>query len=147
MKIYFAPLALSALIITGCATSAPTNGELRAAPQSQIYYPSEATTSETARAIFVRDVGALGSANFLHLYIDGKKAASLNTAEKVEFSLAKGEHVFGVKPTDPFGLASTFSIDQDLKPGRTYRYRLSHTPNGSRISRDIESAQEDQPKN
>lgn len=142
MKTNIALLTLSGLIVTGCATSIPASNELRTAPQSQIYFHSEAVTKETAQAIFVRDSGALGSANFLHLYIDGKKAAALNTAETIEITIQKGEHVFGVKPTDPFGLASAFSIDQDLKPGRVYRYRLSHTPSGSRITREPAQATE-----
>lgn len=141
MKITFNLLALSCALASGCATSIPNNNELHAAPQSQIYFASEPSSTETAQVIITRDSGALGSANFLHLYIDGKKAASLNTAETVELTIPKGEHVFGVKPTDPFGLASTFSIDQELKPGRVYHYRLSHTPNGSRISREPEIVQ------
>lgn len=134
-------LAGSCLIAAGCATSTPNHNELRVVPQSHIYFvsPSRSAT-ETAQIIVTRDSGALGSANFLHFYIDGQKAVSLNTAETVELTVPKGEHIFGVKPTDPFGLASTFSIDQDLKPGRVYRYRLSHTPNGSRISREPEIA-------
>lgn len=139
MNLNFFLVTTSILLValSGCATAPPRPNEVRNVPPDQIYYVSpRQSVTETTQIIVTRDKGALGSANFLHFYFDGQKAASLNTAEKVELTVPKGEHVLGVRPTDPFGLASTFSIDQDLKPGRVYRYRLIHTPNGSRIHRE-----------
>lgn len=142
MKSNFALLTLLVLTVAGCATTPPTSDQLRVAPQSQVYFLSQAKTNETAQAIFVRDSGALASLNFLHLYIDGKKAASLNTAEMVEVTLPKGEHVFGVVPTDPFGMRAIYSIDQELKPGRIYHYRLIITDSGVRIQREPDMIKE-----
>jgi len=105
-----------------------------------MYFASMTPSQDTTRLIFVRDTGVLGSANFLHLYVDGKKAASLNPAEFVEITISSGEHTFGVKPTDPFNLSPLVVIDQDVKAGRTYRYRLSNSLNGSQISREIEAS-------
>lgn len=129
--------AVLCLLLAGCATTPPS--QPRAAPKEQVFIASVPPSQDTATVIFVRDSGILGSANYLHLYIDGQKAASLDPSEMIELTIASGEHVFGVKPTDPFGLSSMHSIDQDLKSGQVYRYRLTNTPNGSRVSREPEA--------
>lgn len=85
-----------------------------------------------AQATFVRDVGFTGSGVSDHLFIDGAKAASLNPGEKVEFVLPPGEHIFGVVPTDPFGTHSLNTIDQELKAGKVYFYRIQTDGNSFR---------------
>ena len=110
--------------ISGCATSPVSIKDAQTVPADRILRMERLPLDGNARALFVRDEGFLGSGLYQHLYIDGKKAASLNPGEKVEFVLSPGEHIFGVIPTDPFGTTSLNSIDQDLKPGKRYFYRI-----------------------
>lgn len=132
-------LLILTVCIFGCATSPTPESLARPIPDSRIFLNFNIAKDQASKVVVIRDSGILGSANQLHLFLDGKRLASLEAGEILEITLPSGEHVFGVKPTDPFGLASIFSIDQDIKPGRTYKYRLIHTPNGSRIHRVIES--------
>jgi hypothetical protein len=111
--------------VSGCATSPITNKDAQPVPADRIFHTEKLPIEGNANVIFVRDVGAWGSGLYNHLFIDGNKAASLNPSEKVEFILAPGEHIFGVIPTDPFGQYTLHTIDQDLKPGKRYFYRIS----------------------
>lgn len=121
--------------LSACATSPIPASNARPVPQERVFLTFKQAKEQTSKIVVIRDSGMLGVANLLHLFLDGKALASFESGEMLEVDLPSGEHVFGVKPTDPFGLASTFSIDQELKPGRIYRYRLIHTPNGSRMHR------------
>lgn len=110
--------------VSGCATSAIPVGEAKDVPADRIFATAPLLEEGNARATFVRDVGLVGSGAYNHLYIDEKKVASLDPGEKVEFVLPSGTHLFTVKPTDPFGMASSHTIEQDLKPGKEYFYRI-----------------------
>lgn len=71
-----------------------------------------------------RDRGYLIGGGYLHLFINGTRAASLETGERLALFLAPDEYIFGVKPTDYFELYALYSIDQVLQAGKTYYYRL-----------------------
>ena len=118
--------------ISGCATSPIPTKDAQAVPDNRIFRAERLPYEGNARALFVRDVGLTGSAVYQHLFIDGKIAASLNPGEKVEFVLPPGEHIFGVVPTDPFGTNSLNTIDQDMKPGKRYFYRIQTDGNSFR---------------
>lgn len=127
-------LAFAFAIISGCATTETPLQNAKFVPEERIYLKLQGTSKENARAIFVRDTGLVGAAVFQHLYINGKKAASLNPGERVEFSFAPGEYVMGVVPTDAFGVHALNSIDQELKAGRTYYYRIFTDGNSFRTA-------------
>lgn len=119
-------------ILTGCATSPMPIKEAQSVPGERIFRTENELVDGNAQALFVRDVGFTGAGVYHHLFIDGTKAASLNPGEKVEFFLRPGEHVFGVIPTDPFGTHALNTIDQDLKAGKKYYYRIQTDGNSFR---------------
>lgn len=120
------------LTLSGCATAPIAIKEATVVPAERIFLSEKVSLLENARAVFLRDVGFTGSGVYHHLFIDGKKAASLDPGEKVEFVLPPGEHIFGVIPTDPFGVHQLNTIDQELKPGRNYFYRIQTDGNSFR---------------
>ena len=131
-------ILLSILIVSACATVPTPNSEQRLVPSGQVFLKSLPPSQDTAQIVVIRDQGFFGSANFLHFYIDGQKVASLDPRERLELYLAAGEHIFGVKPTDPLGVHAGFNIDQTLQSGRTYYYRLLIDSNaGARIQREL----------
>ncbi len=120
------------MLLAGCATSPISSGSARDVPPERIFLIEKLAEEGNSRAIFIRDVGLTGSGVHQHLFIDGKKVASLDTGEKIEFILIPGEHIFGVIPTDLFGYHALNTIDQDLKPGKKYFYRLVTDGNSMR---------------
>lgn len=120
------------IAVTGCATSPIAPKDAQNVPAERIFRTAQLTDTNAARAVFIRNVGLAGSGVYMHLFVDGAKAASLNPGEKVEFSLPPGEHIFGVIPTDNFGTHALNTIDQDLKAGKRYYYRLQTDGNSFR---------------
>ncbi len=122
----YSVLGLVVLIsLSGCAaTTAVQPKDARFAPKDRIFRLENLSPASNATATFVRDVGFVAGGVYQHLFIDGVKSASLDPGERVEFVISPGEHIFGVVPTDPFGSTSINSIDQDLKLGRQYFYRI-----------------------
>lgn len=128
--------ATAVFALTGCATSTVAPHQAKLVPADRVYHQPALSADATARAVFVRDAGVFGSGVYLHLIVDGKKAASLDPGEKVELLLAPGEHIFGIVPTDLFGMSAVRSIDQHLRAGERYYYRILTDMNaGSAIQR------------
>lgn len=115
---------LLAVVLTACATTPISPTKAKQVSADRIFLTEKVSVEGSVRVIFVRDTGMNSSGVYQHVYIDGKKAASLNPGEKVEFVLAPGEHIFGSIPTDVLGVSTLNTIDQDLKAGRTYYYRI-----------------------
>lgn len=118
--------------VSGCATSTIPTKDAVFVPADRIFRTQQLPQGGNVQAVFVRDVGFTEAALYQHLFIDGSKAASLNPGEKVEFVLSPGEHIFGVVPTNPFGTYSLNTIDQDLKSGKRYFYRIQTDGNSLR---------------
>lgn len=119
-------LAVSTLVAlaAGCSTVAPPVNEAKPAPMSSYHIVSPPASPELATVVFVRDTGLLGSAGSKHVLINGKKAVSLATGEKATLNLAPDEYIFMVTNVDPFNISGFFSIEQNLKAGKTYHYRI-----------------------
>jgi hypothetical protein len=129
----FLLIAFTALVsLTGCATTPTPIKEARPVPKDRIFLTSDANERGNARVTFIRDGGFTGAGVYQHLFIDGTKAASLDPGETVEFVLRPGEHIFGVVPTDPFGVHAVNTIDQELRSDRQYFYRLQTDGNSMR---------------
>ncbi|WP_442783432.1 hypothetical protein [Collimonas fungivorans] len=127
-------LALAVLVSAGgCATSPPPINNARSVPMERVFRADALPLANSARAVFVRDAGLSGGA-YQHLYIDGKKAASLNPGEKVEFMLTPGKHVFGAAPTDSSDTRSLAVTEQDLKADKSYFYRIQMDGDSSRAT-------------
>lgn len=118
------PILLATFALAGCATSAIHSSAATPVPPEQIYRTERLPAEGNARVVFVRDTGMLGAAVFVHLYIDGDRAASLDPGQKVEFIVAPGEHTFGVKGTDPFGVRAMTGVDLNARAGQSYLYRI-----------------------
>ena len=107
-------------------------------PSERVYFKSTPLDSPLVWAVFIRDEGFLGAGTYTHLFINGEHAAALDVGERLELQLAPGEYIFGVKPTDPLGLHSILSIDQQLQAGKRYYYRIvvvGPTAGATRIQR------------
>jgi hypothetical protein len=115
---------LMLIALGGCASTQISINDATEAPSERIIFNQRLPLEGNAVAFFVRDSGFIGSAVYLHLYIDGKEAAILNPGEKVDFVLPPGAHIFGVVPTNPLNIAPFNSIDQNLNPGGQYFYRI-----------------------
>ncbi|MGB7194983.1 MAG: hypothetical protein WBD81_16135 [Collimonas pratensis] len=119
---------------SGCATPPIPINSARSVPMERIFRADALPLANSARAVFVRDGGSSGAAAYQQLYIDGKKAASLNPGEKIEFMLTPGQHVFGALPADVFNTQSLSTINQDLKADQTYFYRIQTEGNSLRAT-------------
>lgn len=108
----------------GCATVEVPLVATAQVPASRIFIVSEPVSDANATVIFVRDKGFVGSGLYLHLSINGAKAAALNPSERVEWRLKPGDYAFGVKFTDPFSASAVVTVAQEVKSGRTYVFRL-----------------------
>lgn len=128
-------LALAVLISAGgCATSPVAINNARSVPMERVFRADALPLANSARAVFVRDAGFSGGGAYQHLYIDGKKAASLNPGEKVEFMLTPGKHIFGATPTDPSETRTLNAIDQDLKADKSYFYHIQMDGDSTRTT-------------
>lgn len=119
---------LAAITVTafaaGCSTVATPVSDAKPAPKSSYHMTPSAPSAELATVVFVRDEGFFGMGVDTHVFFNGKKAVSLAAGEKATFNLPPDEYIFGVSRTDPLRSAGFFSIEQNLKVGKTYHYRV-----------------------
>lgn len=149
MKNIFLLVRLSAALgilsaIVACSSTPSAINSAQVVPPERTYYRTQPQAS-AATVVFVKDEGIWASIGYHQLFINGKLAASLKTGERLQLQLDPGEHIFGILPTafatttEEFagGYAVT-SIDQSLKAGATYYYRiLVDGDNTSRIQRFV----------
>lgn len=114
---------LSSVLLVGCATTPMPVDKAKITPSERVYLKTQ-SSPENATVVFIRDEGFLGSGVYQNLTINEEKAAAVDVGEKVMFWLPAGEYLFGVTPTDPFGGAAGFSIDQRIEAKKTYMYRI-----------------------
>lgn len=130
MKNYALILIVATLV--GCATSPISLNEATSVPPNRIYY-NPAKTGSSAKIIVVRDTGFQAGGVYAHFFINETRAASLDTGEALYLSIPPGDYSFGVHLTDPLHAENMFSIDQSIKDGKIYRYRILIDHNGARI--------------
>lgn len=72
-----------------------------------------------------------------HIYLDGKRIASVRPGERLELNIPSGHHQFSIKRTDPFGQNKLFTINEKLEGGKHYLYRIVADSNNkeSRLER------------
>lgn len=139
MKNKFLYIFFLSIAISGCATNPTPLATARNVTPDRVFIAAPKSSSSLAKAVFVRDKGFLGSGVYQHIYINGAKAASVDTGEKIEIDLEPGEYIFGVRPTDAFGTTALYSIDQTLLADKIYHYRILIDGNSfmSRLQRYI----------
>ncbi|QXO42224.1 hypothetical protein JA116_16795 [Morganella morganii] len=86
---------LAVLFIAGCSTSAVNQSTAKLAPSEQVFLYQIKSSEYSSSITVVRDTGLHGAACLSTVYIDGIKAAKLDTAEKVTFYIQPGNHVIG----------------------------------------------------
>lgn len=123
-------LALSILLITGCATSAVPIDKATQIPDSRIFIDDKGSSE----IVIIRDSGMTGGGCFAAFYVDNKLAAKLEPSEKASLKIESGKHMFGSR-LEGNGLCSferdIHYIAVDLEPNKTVLYRLYMEPNSS----------------
>ena len=136
-------ITATVLMLSGCAVvplSKPTP-----VPPERIYYTQPAMEANPAKVVFTRDKRPPGGGGgyHQHIYLDGKRIASVRPGERLELNIPSGHHQFGIKPTDPFGQYKLYIINEKLEGGKDYLYRIVADSNDkeSRIERTEPSAE------
>jgi hypothetical protein len=124
-------IAAAALLIAACSETRPISPDF--AKLGYLTY-ARPVQGVPATAVFVRDIGFVGAGTTAYLYVDGERAAELETSEKVSIDLTAGNHLFGVAMA-PAADGPVSTLDDQLQPGQTYIYHLSTDANGIRIQR------------
>ena len=87
-------IAVLALGLAGCATSAvPLNNAKSVSADRTFKF--QTSHAGDAKLIVIRDSGIVGSGCYAAVFINGEKAALLNSTEKVIFNLKGGEYEVG----------------------------------------------------
>ncbi|HYG07317.1 MAG TPA: hypothetical protein VD865_13060 [Stenotrophomonas sp.] len=133
-----ATIASFALAAAGCVmpTKQPTSDAIRDVPQERVFAfgPQPDPTGEV---VVVRDIGLIGSGCYLGVFVDGKEAVRLETAERVRLQLSAGRHVLTPRYIGGRGLCGTFynensatararSAEVLVEAGQSRKYRI-HT--------------------
>lgn len=88
-------LIIFSLIMVGCSTSAVNPKVAKLAPENRIFL-SEQYSENTGTVTVIRDSGVTNGKMLVTMYIDGKRAAEMDTSEKVTLNINSGEHIIGV---------------------------------------------------
>lgn len=106
-------------------------------PSDRIYYAGPDKETNPVRVVFTRAKRPPGGGGVYHqhIYLNGKRIASIRPGERLELNIPAGECLFGVKPTDPFGQHKLFTIKETLESGKDYSYRIVANANETRIER------------
>lgn len=120
--------ACAALLLVGCATQAPKQGQIKPVPADRALAYQSAGSGD-ATIIVTRDVGFVGGGCFAGLYLDGDLVAKMDTGERTSLYVPSGRHVIG---TWNVGKAlcgyregkDRRETDATLKPGETRKFRI-----------------------
>ncbi|MFM0136468.1 hypothetical protein [Caballeronia grimmiae] len=113
-------IALTAL--AACSTSPVPLSRATSTPSERIFSPTLAKTSDGAQKItIVRDSGLKGSAFYTTVYVDGVRAADVDTSEAVRIYLQPGVHILSAGPR---GMSTGPSVPVTV-PSATTQYRIS----------------------
>lgn len=89
-------IALCLISATGCATTATSPKKATPVPASRVFAFQNTNASNPILTV-IRDTGMLGGGCYYGLYVNGERAALLNTGEKVDLHLKPGEWNIGFK--------------------------------------------------
>lgn len=123
-----APLVLAAALaaaLAGCAaTQPPPPTQARPVPPERTA-AAEPTASPTPALVRItRDVGYIGSAAAMHLWLDGRRVATLQPGEFIEFRADPGARRLSALPVSIFKDRHPTVLPVAWQPGRQYHYRL-----------------------
>lgn len=121
-------IVLTVLALTGCATQAPMQNQIKPVPADRaLAFQSQGDGDATI--IVTRDVGLMGGGCFAGVYVDGALVAKMDTGERANLYVPSGRHIIG---TWSVGKAlcgyregkDRRETDATLKPGETRKYRI-----------------------
>lgn len=88
-------LLFGTVLLVGCATAPISNQQAEDAPSAQILNKDFLLKKDNSSVVVIkRDAGMKGSLCTTRVYIDGKPAVDLRTAQKLTVYLPVGEHIF-----------------------------------------------------
>lgn len=126
-------LLVAFLGLSGCATTAVDPSKATQAPYERLLRYQKASDKD-GRLTVVRDAGMGGSGCYATLYVNGARAARLNTKEKATFYLPAGEWIIGAN-LEGRGLCSISNDRQErfitLKPEEHKTVRIFTDRNGN----------------
>lgn len=124
---------ISLLALAGCVTKPPRPDQLRQ-PSADRLLAFQSPSDGDASITVTRDIGALQSACYMAVFLDGKVVAKLATGEVATFHVPAGDHIVGAWNTGS-GLCG-YREGEDrreqatiLKPGGAKRFRITVNPN------------------
>lgn len=121
--------AFSLVAVAGCTTKPPRPDQLRQ-PSGDRLIAFQSPSDGDATVTVTRDVGALMSACYIAVFVDGTVAAKLATGETTTLHVPAGEHIIGAWNTGS-GLCG-YQEGQNrkeqstvLKAGDSKRFRIT----------------------
>jgi hypothetical protein len=123
MRLHKATCAAVCLIaLSACSTTPVSYENAKQVPPDRLYALQEPSGSDSAKLIVTRDSGAFGSACYVKLFLDGKKAADFGTSETATFYHAPGEIVAEISS----GICGSGNKEVGvlMKPGETRKFRI-----------------------
>ncbi|WP_126965782.1 hypothetical protein [Xanthomonas arboricola] len=136
-KVLTIAAALAVGVLSGCVqpTKQPRPDQVGAVPSERLF-DFGAQAAPTGSIAVTRDVGLVGAACYLGLYVDGKPAAHFETGERAVIGLSVGRHVITSRSVGGRGLcganseerqvARSHSIEIFVEAGQMRSYRI-HT--------------------
>ncbi|CQJ05623.1 TPA: hypothetical protein ACHYPN_002474 [Yersinia enterocolitica] len=118
--------------LSGCATTAVKPSNALQAPKERVFLYQNLLPGASQLTV-VRDSGFLGGGCYAAVFLNGKKAASLNPGEKVSFYLLPGEWMIGFQGEGKVCIADELPTEQEinLKAGQSKGVRLFSDPSGN----------------
>lgn len=110
---------LTALCV-GCSTTPPRNPTAT----TRVYETPAVTSADPARIQVIRDAGVTNFPSTVHVSLNGRRIASLNAGEAVEFAVDAGAHQLSAVPTEPFGVGQPKVIEATFIAGQRTIYRV-----------------------
>ena len=123
--------ALLTLALTACATQPVSIYQASAVPSSRILAPQLLSQAQcTGSLIIKRDIGFMGSACTIRVFVNAVPVADLAPSEKVEIFLPLGEHVVGATPTEVFCGGGTSEAAVVIRPESQRILRIASGQSG-----------------
>lgn len=136
MKNFLIPLLMVGLVGCVMPTKQAPPDQVRDVPSNR-RFEIDPQSQPVGKITVTRDVGILGSGCFLGVMVDGRIAAHLEPAERVEFELGQGRHVLTATLVGGKGLCGLSSEKRNaarrrsteilVQPNAVQAYRIYST--------------------
>ncbi|WP_410739020.1 hypothetical protein [Citrobacter sedlakii] len=118
-------------LLVGCSTVPISNHQAEDVPSAQILNKDFLQKKDNLSTVVIkRDAGMKGSICTTRIYIDGKPAADLRTAQKVTVYLPAGEHIFSSQTVGACAGGVMSEYAGLVAEGKTLTFRIGSGPLG-----------------